>query len=276
MCCGPVVAQMNRPAFDLDANRNLVHAQTAAASNAGIAPASGMSGSRTALPQSGIERVVPCFTPGTAIATPRGERMVETLVIGDRVVTRDNGLQRITWVGERRLDLDELKASPELRPIAIKAGALGNNQPERDMLVSPSHRMLIVSELAQLYFGQSEVLVAAKHLIALHGVEVSNRPYVTYIHFMCENHEIVLSDGTWSESFQPADHTLKGFDQAQRDELFILFPQLATKEGLAEYRAARRSLKNHEAALLFKDERPATPPNPAAYPDPAAPSGRAG
>ena len=199
-----------------------------------------------------IDQVIPCFTPGTAIATPKGEVPVEDLMIGDRILTRDNGIQTITWVGKKRIDHEQIKAIPELRPIKISAGCLGDGLPERDMLVSPSHRILIVSEMAQLYFEQSEVLVPAKHMLAMKGVEVSNAPYVTYIHMMCENHQIVLSDGAWSESFQPGDHTLKGFDGSQRDELFLIFPELATKEGLKEYRAARRTLKKHEANLIFK------------------------
>lgn len=210
------------------------------------------------LPLSEIEKVIPCFTPGTAIATPKGEVAVETLKIGDRVLTRDNGIQRITWAGTKRLDYAELQLIPSLRPILIKAGALGNQMPERDMLVSPSHRMLIVSEMAQFYFEQSEVLVAAKDLVMMKDVEVAKVPYVTYIHVMCDNHEIVLSDGAWSESFQPGDYTLKGFDQGQREELFQLFPELATKVGIAEYRAARRTLTRHEAKLLFKGTAPAS------------------
>lgn len=199
-----------------------------------------------------IDRVVPCFTPGTAIATPNGEIAVEQLKTGDRILTRDNGIQTINWVGTKRLDFAALKAAPQLRPIKIKAGALGDNMPERDMLVSPSHRMLIVSHQAELYFSQSEILVAAQHMLAMDGVEVSEQPYITYIHIMCQNHEIVLSDGAWSESFQPADFTLKGFDVEQREELFALFPQLETAEGVAAYGAARRTLSRREAKLLFK------------------------
>ena len=199
-----------------------------------------------------IETVVPCFTPGTAIATPKGEVAVETLKVGDRVLTRDNGIQTIIWTGQKRVDFQQLKLLPELRPILIKAGAIGDGQPERDMLVSPSHRMLILSELAQLYFEQSEVLVAAKHMLAMDGVEVSDQPYVTYIHFICQNHEIVLSDGAWSESFQPGDYTMKGFDEQQREEIFMIFPELQTEEGLENYRAARKTLKKHEAKILFK------------------------
>ena len=199
-----------------------------------------------------IDRVVPCFTPGTAIATPKGEVPVETLKPGDRILTRDNGIQTISWVGTKRLDFAELKAAPQLRPIRIKAGAMGNNMPERDILVSPSHRMLIASHQAELYFGQSEILVAAQHMLAMDGVGVANQPYVTYIHIMCQNHEIVLSDGAWSESFQPADFTLKGFDTDQREELFTLFPELETPDGIAAYGAARRTLNRRESKLLFK------------------------
>ena len=86
----------------------------------------------------------------------------------------------------------------------------------------------------------------------MEGVEVSNQPYVTYVHFICDNHEIVLADGAWSESFQPGDYTMKGFDAQQRDEIFIIFPELQTEEGLEGYRAARKTLKKHEAKILFK------------------------
>lgn len=201
---------------------------------------------------SDIDSVVPCFTPGTRIATPNGEVTVENLKVGDRVLTRDNGIQPITWIAQKRLDHTQLKAVPQLRPILIKARAIGDGLPERDMLVSPSHRMLIVSNYAELYFGQSEVLISAKHMLAMDGVEVSNQPYITYIHVMCANHEIVLADGAWSESFQPADFNLKGFDADQRTELFQLFPDLETPEGVAAYGAARQTLNKREAKLLFK------------------------
>ena len=203
------------------------------------------------LPLSELDRLVPCFTPGTAIATPKGEVLVEELKVGDRVVTRDNGLKAITWIGKKRIDYQQLNALPTVRPILIERGALGNGLPEQDMLVSPSHRMLIVSELARQYFDRAEVLVAAKHMLEMEGVAISNQPYITYIPIMCENHELVLSNGAWSESFQPGDFTLKGFDTIQREELFLLFPELETTEGIAGYSAARRSLSRREAKRFF-------------------------
>lgn len=206
----------------------------------------------TTMTFSEIESVIPCFTPGTGIATPKGERPVENLKVGDRVLTRDNGIQYITWVGKKTLNTEDLEITPNLLPIMIRAGALGENLPERDMMVSPNHRMLLVSEMAQLYFEESEVLIAAKHMTKMKGVEAMKTPETTYVHFMCQNHEIVLSDGAWTETFQPGDHSLRGVDADQREELFLLFPELATKEGIKNYRAARKSLRKHETKLLFK------------------------
>jgi len=198
-----------------------------------------------------IENVVlPCFTPGTLIATPQGERKVEELQVGDRIITRDNGIQQIRWVGHRSLAHEEMDGSPKLQPVLIRQGALGNGLPERDMLVSPNHRVLVANDKTALYFEDREVLVAAKHLTGLKGVDVVETAGITYIHFMFDQHEVVLSDGAWTESFQPGDQTLRGLDADQRNEIFALFPELKDQEGRKGYVSARRSLKKHEARLL--------------------------
>jgi hypothetical protein len=191
-----------------------------------------------------------CFTPGTKILTPMGEISVENLQEGDQVVTRDNGLQTIRWAGRKHVSGRDLMVRPELRPILIKQGALGPNQPERNMMVSPSHRMLLVSEQAELLFEEREVLVAAKHLTHLDGVEQIDVVGVDYIHFLCDNHEVVLADGAWSESFQPGEYSMNGIGKEQRDEIYALFPELQQRDGLVGYTAARLSLKRHEAKLL--------------------------
>ena len=196
--------------------------------------------------------IIPCFTPGTRIATPRGELCVEDLEVGDRIITRDNGIQEIRWVGVRSLEGEELTKLGHLRPVLIKKGALGNGLPERDMKVSPNHRMLVSNEKTAFYFEESEVLVAAKHLVGLPGVEFTDVAEVTYIHFMFDQHEVVLSDGAWSESFQPGDWTLNGIGNAQRTEILELFPELARPEGIAAYQSARRSLRKFEAQILVQ------------------------
>ncbi len=199
-----------------------------------------------------IEQIVPCFTPGTLIATPEGERLVEDLKPGDRVITRDNGIQEIRWAGAKELSGHELARNPHLRPVLIQKGALGDNLPEHDLLVSPNHRVLVNNDKTALYFEENEVLAAAKHLTGLEGVNEVGTLGVTYIHIMFDRHEVVLSNGAWTESFQPGDYSLKGIGNAQRQEILELFPELAEAEGLEAYQSARRSLKKHEAALLTR------------------------
>jgi Ca2+-binding RTX toxin-like protein len=197
-----------------------------------------------------IEQVVICFTLGTRLATVRGEVSVESLREEDRVFTRGNGIQTLAWAGTRDLSGQELADHPEFNPVHIRKGALGNNVAERDMAVSPDHRMLITSSIADVLFGEREVLVAEKHLISLDGINQIVTRSILYIHLMFEQHEIVLADGAWTESFQPGDHSLKGIGSAQRGEIFALFPELETVAGMGNFGAARRSLKKHEAAYL--------------------------
>jgi hypothetical protein len=199
-----------------------------------------------------IENVIPCFTPGTMIATPKGERAVETLKVGDKAITRDNGIQEIRWLGAKVLDWRALGTQPHLRPILVAKGSLGHGLPERDMLVSPNHRMLVANDQTQLYFEEREVLVAAKHLVNNAGVSVAETLGTTYLHFMFDHHEVVLSDGAWTESFQPGDYTLKGIGNAQRSEILELFPELKQRSGIVAYGSARRTLKKHEAQMLQK------------------------
>ncbi len=202
-----------------------------------------------------IEEVIICFTPGTRIATRRGEVPVQQLKTGDMVVTRDNGTQPVRWVGRRNLSPADLMKMPAYFPIMIRAGALGKNTPLRDMMVSPNHRMLIASELAEVMFGEREVLVAAKHLTGIDGVEVMQMPRVSYIHVMFDSHEVVLADGCWAESFQPGDLSMAGIKNEQRREILDLFPELEEAQGLKNYTAARRLLRAHEAHLLTLETR---------------------
>jgi len=193
----------------------------------------------------------PCFTETTLIKTRRGEVPAAQLRIGDMVLTRNHGYQPIRWIGSRRLDATQLAETPDLNPVLIRAGALGVNSPERDLTVSPQHRMLVSGARAQLWFGEDEVFVAALHLDCLDGVQQIRPEDVTYVHIMFDSHQIISGDGAWSESYQPGDTSLTGIDDDQRAELFALFPALFDGVARETYQAARVTLKRQEVPLLF-------------------------
>ena len=188
-----------------------------------------------------IERVV-CFTPGTTIATPRGARPVEMLRKGDLVVTRDHGLQPIRWIGTRTVP-----ATGKFAPVRIRPGTVVGL--DRDLLVSPQHRMLFTGYRAELLFGEREVLMPAIHLVDDLMVTRETGGMVTYIHMMFDSHEVIYADGAASESFHPGEDGLKGVTDAARDELFAVFPELRSNPtGYGP--AARRCLKKHETQML--------------------------
>lgn len=199
-----------------------------------------------------LPNVVPCFTPGTVIATPFGEKRVEELAVGDRVLTRDNGLQEIRWIGSSHLTAQDLARSPDLRPVLIRSGALEHGLPEADILVSPWHNVLIQNQATRAFFDENEVLAAAAHLTGIDGVDVADVADVTYIHFMFDRHEVVLSNGFWTESLRPDDAVMASLGQTQRQQICKLFPELREVEGRKAYQSARRALNGEECRLLTK------------------------
>lgn len=197
-----------------------------------------------------METIVPCFTTGTKITTCLGRVPVEALKVGDLVKTRDFGYQSIRWIGRKALNRDDLTNLPHLRPIEISKGALGENTPNRTLTVSPQHRMLLNGGMVEILSGEHEALVVAKHLLGVEGVRQVCPEEVVYYHIMFDAHQIVVSNGAWSESFQPGEMTLSGLDDGPRQELEELFPELFEQSEPAQYLAARATLKAHEAALL--------------------------
>ena len=120
------------------------------------------------------------------------QRLVEDLQAGDRVIPRDNGFQEIAWVGSKTMSSLDFARDP--KPVFVKAGFLGNGLPERDMLLSPNHKVLLVDVNAELLFDDREVLVAAKHLVGKAGIQQADVAQTSYIHFMVERPEVVFSD----------------------------------------------------------------------------------
>ena len=185
---------------------------------------------------------VPCFVAGTLIATRHGGVAVENLSVGDLVLTKDDGPQPIRWVGSRTV-----RAEEDFAPIRIDAGTFGDH----DMLmVSPLHRILVRDSMAEVLFGESEVLIAAKDLVNDRSIRPVSGGRVTYFHIMFDRHQVVWSDGLPTESFLPGPQTHKSFEAAIVREICALFPELDPESGDGYGPAARRTLKGYEAKLL--------------------------
>lgn len=185
---------------------------------------------------------IPCFVAGTAIRTPGGEVAVESLKPGDMVLTQDHKAQPVRWVGRRIVS-----AKGRLAPIRIAAGTFGAHG---TLMVSPQHRVMVQAGMAELLFGESQVLVAAKDLVNGETVQVVSGGWVEYVHILFDRHEIVWSQGLLTESFLPGPQAVAGFERETVAEILEIFPELDLKSGTGYGRAARRTLKSHEAQVL--------------------------
>lgn len=188
---------------------------------------------------------------GTMIDVLGGCKPVEALELGDMVRTKDNGYQPVRWIASRTLTSADFAIDPSLRPIRISAGSLGEEKPSRDLMVSQQHCVLLEDWRCELLFGQDEVLAPAQALLndTTITVDRSDRD-VSYYHFMFDHHEIVYSNGVETESFHPAYAGVEALDEAKREELYKLYPQLEIDAG-AYGNTARTTLKDFEVEVLL-------------------------
>lgn len=205
--------------------------------------------------------IVICLTRGTRILTDRGEVAVEDLSVGDLVMTRDNGLQCLRWIGRRMLDRADLARFDKLFPVRIKKGALGPQIPGRDLLVSPQHRMLVSSRIAERMFDIRDVLVPAVKLVGLPGILIDKDvPHVEYFHLLFDRHEVIFAEGAPTESLFVGPVALKSLSQDSLAEILTLFPELAERDnvpkpalpippGRLQKRLVERHFKNRKPLL---------------------------
>lgn len=181
-----------------------------------------------------------CFTAGTRIRTPSGLRAVEKLRPGDLVLTRDNGVRPILWIGRKSVE-----GWGSTAPVRFEAEAFGNAAP---ITLSQQHRLLVSGPPALLLFGEEEVLVPAKALI--NGVSIRMRPcqQVTYFHILLENHEVLDAEGMAAESLFLGDVAQRAVLGASEDPFPAMIPGLSKTAMTA--RAARQLLTVREGEAL--------------------------
>lgn len=190
-----------------------------------------------------------CFTEGTQILTVGGNRAVEDLRVGDEVITKDFGAQKVRWIG--RKDLIGLGPTNQgNQPITIKAHAFGQGVPHHDTKLSPNHAILNNHWKTSLFFGDTEVLTTAKSLLNADYAFRSTVASVSYFHILLDHHNLVQANGLWSESLYLGSECMKMLSPSDRSEIFDLFPQLGSDvSGYGQ--TARQQVQPNVGALLI-------------------------
>ena len=188
-------------------------------------------------------KIAPGFCQGTTLMTDEGAQPVDWLRAGDRVITRDHGFQKILWA-ERTVAAASAKTRPQIR---LATGCAGHNTPEQDLHLHPEHRILLKSPRIELLFACHEAFVPASavtngcEIIATHSDQQTS-----YFHILFKQHEIVLAEGLWVESFFPDTAALNVLPTEQQTRIRELLGAKIDRQ-----QTARQCLKPWQAKLLI-------------------------
>ncbi|MBS1301243.1 Hint domain-containing protein [Loktanella sp. SALINAS62] len=193
-----------------------------------------------------VDAVPICLTAGTLIDTPDGARLIDDLRVGDLVTTWDGDARPVRMIHSRRIKGDDLRHNRKLWPVCIQAGAMGFGLPQRNLWVSPQHRMLYQSIRVPLLFGEDAVFIRAKSMAAtFEQVYVdSGLSEITYVQLVFDRHEVIFAEGAATESFHPGEEVIATMSPDARAELFTLFPEL--RVGGHSHDAAFTTLRSWE------------------------------
>jgi hypothetical protein len=154
-------------------------------------PANSISAGAIVTPLTLTSTDAPCFCPATLIATPTGEVAVESLNIGDYVLTHEGAARKVRWIGRRKVS--RRAANPlTCYPVRIRAGAIAEATPARDLLLSPDHAVFMDGVLVQAGALVNDVSITRESAIPAS---------FTYYHVELEHHALILAEGLAAETF---------------------------------------------------------------------------
>lgn len=193
-----------------------------------------------------------CFLRGTRIMTDRGARAIETLAIGDRVLSWKTGEHRpIRRIGCRTIRTADLLTAEERRvhlPVLVRRDAFAENSPSCDLYISPGHGLPVRT------FG-----IAVRHLINGTTVrQVDDVQTIEFFHIELDSHDVVDAENVVAETCLEADNR-HAHDNA--DEYERLCPGDAPRmqqpcvdiDVPTDFLDTVRERLNERAALLMED-----------------------
>ncbi|WP_158814049.1 Hint domain-containing protein [Methylocapsa sp. S129] len=186
-----------------------------------------------------------CFMPGTRIKTPSGETPVEMLAIGDLVLTTVGDAVPVRWIGRQtvaRLFVDDLRL-----PVCVKAGALADGVPARDLHLSPEHALFVDGALIQ-----AGSLINGVSIVRSREVP----PIFIYYHVEVDGHALILAENAPAETFVDNVDRM-GFDNWRErealgldDATMVEMPYPRAKASRQVSRATRERLAERASALV--------------------------
>ncbi|MEL7257928.1 MAG: Hint domain-containing protein [Pseudomonadota bacterium] len=184
------------------------------------------------------------FSRGTQITTASGAQVpIEDLRVGDEILTRDDGVQRIRWIGQ-----STVRAVGEFAPIRIRAGALNNTN---DLVLSPEHRLFIYQRSDAIGAGRAEVLVRARHLVNGDTVVQEDGGFIDYFQLLFDDHQIIYAEGIAAETLLVDPRTRAALPHDVGDSLVPEINAHGDKPH-QDFEVSEKLLKHPDAASLLK------------------------
>lgn len=152
------------------------------------------------------------FARGTQITLSSGAQCkIEDLKIGDKILTRDAGVQTIRWVG-----YNTVRAVGEHAPVMIAKGTLNNSE---DLILRPDHRLFVYQRSDILGAGRAELLIKARHLVNDDTVVQREGGFIDYFQLLFDAHQIIYAEGIAAETTLMSTRTSAALPEGLREKV---------------------------------------------------------
>ncbi|MCX7888335.1 MAG: Hint domain-containing protein [Rhodobacteraceae bacterium] len=131
------------------------------------------------------------FSGDARVMTSFGELPIKALRLRDPLRTPDGSYVTVQWIDRLNLDEGFLHGRPDAHPVCIAAGALGQERPKNELVVSP-HQVVATNDLQ---FRQE--FRSARDLTGRPGIMRRPGTVVTYYLFHCGKPATVMVEGVW-------------------------------------------------------------------------------